>query len=235
MAIEKITFTNGSTKADQYSDMLSFLQTYATPYFDSITGDSETGVISCRLAGRSYDSLTLYCNSSSNLVSFKWYTQESGTTNDGITYTGSSYKFSYAVVTSKGFYICWFVNTSKPKQPSFFVITKDNKNGIFGVGCNDSNLNAFDLSTRHGTDTAIYSGFATGKIYSYLSYNTSYTYLTPFIDKGATEVNTIVSKRYTPFCFLLLCYEFAFLTDIEGKLAFDDKNYYTNGYIALED
>ena len=124
MAIAKITFTNGSTKADQYSDMLSFLQTYATPYFSSITGDSETGVISCRLAGRSYDSLTLYCNSSSNLVSFKWYTQESGTTNDGLTYTGS-YKFSYAVVTSKGFYICWFVNTSKPKQPSFFVITKD--------------------------------------------------------------------------------------------------------------
>lgn len=227
--ITKVAFT-GETRAEQYEQVLDFMKTYAAELFEDITG--ENGKILCnKRSDVPMGALTLCCDTSSYIAYlFIPATNSSGYQVVTMSASQTSIVFDYGISTSKGIYIHW----TNGGEPNGIFISKANNGDTFAVYCyynnssSDGHFGCANLISGEGSTSypqMIADGLSSYYIYGNLtSMQVEYTALNPFVSPSAAV--------YCPHIHQLHFNQFV---GQSGKLTLNGKDYYTNGYFALED
>lgn len=234
MAITKVVFT-GETRADQYEEVLDFMETYAADLFDDITGDAQSGKIFCnKRTDVPMGALTLCCDTGSYIAYLfaprgTSYSVESMSVPSGV-------KFDYGVATSKGIYINWTISSNLPTSRSGIFISKSINNTPYAVfmffdnttsngRMGNVDLGTTDVNPDYGWISKIWDGYSDFYVCgNSTTMQATYTALNPVVSQYA--------QSYTPHIYQMHFNQFP---QQEGKLTLNGYSYYTNGYFALAD
>ena len=235
MAIIKTTFT-GATRADQYEELLAWLQTATVGYFTSVEGNDSNHKIFVDKIDDYSGLLTFYPNSDSYMMQV----HINNTTFVPMYSLGSNFKYVYGVTTSKGFFlqwgpdetstICGCIFVSKTTTGDVFLVIRfyDGSSGNGRAGCinlsaTTSATNKFDwVWDGYGPDSL--QGTSTSTL-------ASYTALTP-ISSSITDVicTNILQVHFNQFRPSNEQYLIK-----PGILTINNATYFTDGYLALAD
>lgn len=226
MAIVKTTFT-GTTLADNAPEVLSYLQTNATDYFDSITAD-EGGNVSCIINGVTVLYLA-FDGTAVTSISLANGTSVSATA------TGTKY-YTKAYKTSNGIMLV-------DADGRTIVICKSNDDTTSIIACirsgsssSTSHLLYFGDIANNATWCRPLSGKGSGRTVrdSYImAFEAEFTSLTNVIlgDGGTLAKNVYMTSPYTE-----RDASTSSSSDITvQQLAINNKNYLYDGLIAIED
>lgn len=240
MAITKTTFT-GTSRAEQYSDLLLWLQTNASDYFDSITGNG-TQII-CKIG--ELECLTFFMSATTDIIwlqpkhaqGYGQHTTKLNAKTDTI--------FNYGVVTSKGLMLDWIYTSSSYRCGLFISKNSDGKvcavalNVEMNTGTSTDNTAywaTYDFESNPLTNTtAQNAGWTFGRyvIYGHLQMSQPYAqYLTSTAPCTALSGVPLPSGLY---CNNILTIRFSEYWKQSGKLTLNDAEYYTNGFLCLAD
>lgn len=228
MAITKTVFRDDSL-ALQASEILAWLQTNATEYFDNITYDADNSKIVCEIG--LLPALELFFT---NNVAFTAYLSNGNSISYTRAYSGNSTLFYAGVKTTNGLIISYY-NDNLPGYGhiNYIVITKNNEDDVTFIA--------------HGQDTPSTNSSCRLKTGSFSKYvwtdwygNASNTYMFgPGYFMGAqTGLTSLVPfvdatyPIYTPNCYKLVFNQYF---GTAGIFTIDGVSYYTTGYIALSD
>lgn len=242
MSIVKTTFS-GTNIYDQQQALLNWLNANASEYFTTIEYDSNSKFLYCDKSASlgNNGALTFSFQPGAPYVGFVFYNcnSSSGFTSIPMGSFSSSYKpyFDYAIKTNCGMYINW--RFSGVSTPNGVFISKSNTGSTYAVyfcigysGSSSSSTYGFlgcaDIGTGEGDGTRsgnIWAGVYSNYLYSNAtSKQANYTTMTPFVSQ--------VRDVYCPYIYQL---HFNQYVGQVGKLTLDNKDYFTNGYIALAD
>lgn len=213
MAITQVNFIAGAINAANQAEVYSFLNTYATDYFDSITNDTTSLKIECKLSGVSVITLN-FDGTTKNTYSFL-----NGTTS---TEYGVSY-FTKAFATSNGVYL-----VGSQAKGSKLMITK-NESG-------DTILRVLRSSTAAGA--CLVEVYDFNNSYASLGLTSSSTSGLTSMSKAAGVTcfapipTSLSAAHYCPHLFLTPYTQFL-ATD--GIITVDGTEYVYDGAFALEE
>jgi hypothetical protein len=227
MAIEKTVFT-GQTLATQAPELLAYLQTNATDYFDTIEADA-SGNVSCYVG----DTVALFFGmdgTSTRKVSLAngVYVETTLTANDDN--TARTVLIKYAKKTTNGIMIvtndtkCLSTGTG----PIVLIITKDENGDTVIIG-------RIQTGTSNGYITMFSADIKNdAKMFKPIT-NTRLSGLEPFSQQADISAFTCVgctSAHYAPKAFFTTFNQFA---RTECDLSLNGRSYASDGYFALMD
>lgn len=230
MAIVKTQFRNDSL-ALQASEVLAWLRTTATEYFDTITYDSDNSKIVCEIG--LLPALEIFFTGDTAFTAYL---------NNGASFSGKRGNtpglFLTGVSCNNG--ICLNYYNSGPGSTfderaryNDIVITKDNNNDVTFVSYHQETTGtSAGMHFTSGTFTKFtfndwFGGIspevatASGK---YMGCQAALSSLIPMVDK--------TYPIYTPNCYRLYFNQYY---GIEGQFTIDGTNYYTTGFVAIAD
>jgi hypothetical protein len=225
MAITKTIFT-GSTVQENFNEVYTWLKENTTEYFDSILDDSDK-YINCFIKVNGNDVFAMHINlqvetTPNMLINLHIANGEYVSVSLG----GSSTRIEYGIKTPYGFGFMW-TNLSK-KQFVFF--TKNEEGNVFGaamvstgVSISESHFYTWDfLGSRRITDW-FYDAFQATIWGDQMTFPAQLTSLTP--------LSVSDSPHYTPNLYRMMYSEY---NGVIGKLAIDNTEYFSTGYLALK-
>ena len=231
MAIIKTAFT-GATRADQYEELLAWLQTATVGYFTSVEGNDSNHKIFVDKINDSYGLLTFYPNSDSYMMQV--YTNNTATPMQPMS---STVRYLYGVTTSKGFFLQW--GTSESDSVSGCVVISKTTTGdvflftrFYDGSSSNGRTGSINLSVNTDRFDWIWNGYNPGLLQgtstSTLAY---YTALTP-TSSARTDVicTNILQVHFNQFRTPGQQYY-----PTPGILTINNATYFTDGYIALAD
>lgn len=214
----------GTTKAECAEELYDFLKDNSSEYFDEVEWDDDTGCIVCSVDGKTV--LTISSRTANTDKSFT-VSFDAGTTQSSYSYNDIP---KFIIKTNKGIYIQWRQGSSNTNSLELFIC--HDKNGIlmfvsYGpIGSSSTNI------------VGIYDIYGANAYYDmqYLSGKTSSSgnslpllnwYVTmaeiPNNSYGTTVVDGLYILVTSP------------LKSAYIELSVGDKNYVSNGILALED
>lgn len=208
MAIVKTTIT-GTTWETQFADVLEWLQTNATGYFDEITGDSSTNTITMAYG----DASVIIANKSISV------TLANGVNTIGGTY--ESVLIDEIYKTDSGFYM-----HKKAGQSWLQVwVTKTNTGNTCVMFWYDHLTSDRGYKWADLTASLAFSQFAANQPLELSSqtFSASLTALTPFVFNGGVYSDSLFIQTFNEYY------------GISGIFSINKTQYVSNGYIALKD
>lgn len=228
MAINEVLFRDDSL-ALQQTEVKTWLETYATDYFDTIEDStSPYNSVVCKIGDTK--ALQILFDGTNAYVAY----QNNGNDMSGYRGSGSGRLFIKGVSTSKGLCLSYHdsdINVGNAGNICYLIITKDNEDNVVFI-----RLGAAGSGNNFVLTTCPFSKYNVSTWSDYTSAATLFadngplgtsaamTSLIPFTDK--------TYPLYTPYAYLL---KFNQYRGQEGKFSVDNNLYYTNGYIALAD
>lgn len=225
MAIEKTVFT-ATVGPNRLSELRNWLAENATDYFDTITEISSN---------------TFYCKKNSkNVLAFKNNGQ-----NDNIsTYLSnttskdwrseSTFNANYAVKTSKGILIHFPSDASATSFPTNIFVTKTQNDGLAiavpGTSYASTDFNEYCVADFEQTPSWSYYVKTTKNAEGLSSFKNQLG-----IEEELTVLLPIPCHGSPTYCVGLFQARYTQYPAIEGIITANGKNYYSNGYFALEE
>lgn len=206
MAIVKTTNT-GTTWETQFADVLEWLQTNATNYFDEITGDSSTNTITM-----TYENASVVIASNSIIVTLDNGTSDNRTIRLPIT---TMYK------TDSGVYIC---NEQTPDSLQLWI-TKTNAGNtcVLYFWKSSSSSQNYQWADLKASASLSSFGNSQSQVLSSQTRSASLTALTPFVFTGGVYSDNLFLQTFNEYY------------GISGIFSINRTQYVSNGYIALKD
>ena len=206
MAIVKTTIT-GTSWATQFADVLEWLQTNATDYFDEITGDSSTNTITM-----TYENASVVIASNSITVTLDNGTSDNKTIRLPIT---TMYK------TDSGVYIC---NAQTPDSLQLWI-TKTNAGNtcVLYFWKSSSSSQGYQWADLKASASLSSFGNSQSQVLSSQTHSASLTALTPFVFTGGVYSDNLFLQTFNEYY------------GISGIFSINNTQYVSNGYIALKD
>lgn len=227
MAITKTLFRNDSL-ALQAPEILTWLQTNATEYFDNITYDSDNSKIVCEIG-----LLTAIEIFFTGTTAFTAYLSNGNSISCVRSDQSHPAIFVAGIATKNGLCISYENKALSTPRTNYLIITKDNNGDVTFISHGQSAAATTQYNRlRTGTFTKFnwndwYGSATAAQMYEsggFMGSQAGLTSLIPFTDS--------TYPIYTPNCYKL---NFNQYFGAEGQFTIDGASYYTTGYIALSD
>lgn len=209
MAIVKTTIT-GTTWETQFADVLEWLQIYATDYFDTITGDSSTNIITM-----TYGNASVVLNGITNRITV---TLDNGTSNEK---SSNDIFITEMYKTDSGIYI----HNAKDANDLQLWITKTNAGNtcVLYFYHSSSTVQGYQWADLKASTSLSSFGSNQSQALSSQTRSASLTALTPFVFTGGVYSDNLFLQTFNEYY------------GISGIFSINRTQYVSNGYIALKD
>lgn len=208
MAIVKTTIT-GTTWETQFADVLEWLQTNATNYFDEITGDSSTNIITM-----TYGNASVVLNGITNRITV---TLDNGTSDNRTIRLPITTMYK----TDSGVYIC---NEQTPDSLQLWITKTNAGNTCVLYFCHSSStIQGYQWADLKASTSLSSFGSNQSQALSSQTRSASLTALTPFVFTGGVYSDNLFLQTFNEYY------------GISGIFSINRTQYVSNGYIALKD